>query len=166
MAKVWVLEHLGTARAPLYCFRGVFCAREASFAVPRAALTPSWVSPGALWVRSRCDFCVLGRPLDDGPVSVLFRVGRHVRSVHACTCFVRVRLVKKGCLFRSSWGSRVRIREARKGREERERHPEWHQRRSTITKGVPKPPVKNRQKAKNRSVENLKVTSPQRGKYQ
>ena len=30
VAKVCVLEHLGTARAPLYCFRGVFCAREAS----------------------------------------------------------------------------------------------------------------------------------------
>ena len=30
VAKVWVLEHFGTARAPLYCFWGVFCARQAS----------------------------------------------------------------------------------------------------------------------------------------
>ena len=50
---------------------------------------------GALWVRSRCYFCVFGRPFDVGPVSVLFGVGRDVRSVHACACFVRDRLIKK-----------------------------------------------------------------------
>ena len=54
MAKVLVLEHLGTARAPLYCFWGVFCAREASFWVPRAApdalVGVPWRSLGALSV--------------------------------------------------------------------------------------------------------------------
>ena len=92
-----------------------------------------------LWVRSRCYFYVFGRPLDAGPVSVLFGAGRDVRSVHACACFVRVRPVKKNCLFRPSWGSRVRIKEARRGREEWERHPEWHRRRSIVTKMVPTP---------------------------
>ena len=62
-------------------------------------LTPLWVSPGALWVRSRCYFCVLGRPLDVGPVSVLFVVKRNVRPIHACACFVRVRLIKKRLPF-------------------------------------------------------------------
>ena len=33
-SKVWVLDQLGTARAPLYSFWGVFCAREASCWVP------------------------------------------------------------------------------------------------------------------------------------
>ena len=47
---------MGTARAPLYSFWGVFCAREASCWVPWSALTPFGVSPGALWVRSLC-FC-------------------------------------------------------------------------------------------------------------
>ena len=66
--------------------------------VPGPPLTPLWVSPGVLWVRSRCYSCVFDRPLDVGPVSVLLGVGRDVRSVHACACFVRVRLVKKDCL--------------------------------------------------------------------
>ena len=35
----------------------------------------------------------------------------------------------------------------------RERHPEW---RSTVTKMMPKPPVKNRQKAKNRNPKKFK----------
>ena len=41
-SKVWVLDQLGTARAPLYSFWGVFCAREASSWVP-------WGAPDALW---------------------------------------------------------------------------------------------------------------------
>ena len=52
VAKVCVLEHLGTARAPLYCFRGVLCAREASSWIPRAApdalVGVPWRSLGAL----------------------------------------------------------------------------------------------------------------------
>ena len=65
VAKVCVLEHLGTARAPLYCFRGVFCAREASswvaWAAPDALVGVPWRSLGALsvlflcfWETSRC----------------------------------------------------------------------------------------------------------------
>ena len=38
VAKVCVFWHLGTAMAPLYCFRGVFCAREASSWVPWAGI--------------------------------------------------------------------------------------------------------------------------------
>ena len=77
-------------------------------------VAPLWVSPGALWVRSRCYFFGFGRPLDVGPVSVLFGVGRDVRSVHACACFVRIRLVKKDCLLRPSYGSQTSIKEARR----------------------------------------------------
>ena len=40
-SKVWVLDHLGAARAPLYSFWVAFCAREAS----------SWVLWGALDAR-------------------------------------------------------------------------------------------------------------------
>ena len=97
MAKVWVLEHKGTARALLYCSWGVFCAREASswvpWGAPDALVGVPWRSLGA---RSML-FYVFRRPLDVGPVSVLFGVGRDVRSV-ACACLVRVRLVKKDCL--------------------------------------------------------------------
>ena len=68
VAKVCVLEHLGTARAPLYCFRGVFCAREASswvpWAAPDALVGVPWRSLGALsvlflcfWETSRCRPC-------------------------------------------------------------------------------------------------------------
>ena len=68
VAKVCVLEHLGTARAPLYCFRGVFCAREASswvpWAAPDAFVGVPWSSLGALsvlffcfWETSRCRPC-------------------------------------------------------------------------------------------------------------
>ena len=112
--KVCVLEHLGTARAPLYCFRGSFALARLPLGLPGPPLTPLWVSPGALWVRFRCYFCVFGRPLDVGPVSVLFGVGRDVRSVHACACLVRVRLVKKDCLLRPSCGSQKGIKEARR----------------------------------------------------
>ena len=127
-SKVWVLDQLGTARAPLYSFWGVFCAREASL-VPWVPLTPFGVSPGALWVRSLCFFRVFWRSLDVGPVSVLFAVGRDVRSVHACACFARVRQTKKESLFRRSWGTLAPIKESKRGREERERDPEWPWRR-------------------------------------
>ena len=132
VAKVCVLEHLGTAR-------------EASSWVPWAdadtLVGVPWRSLGALsvlflcfWETSRCRpcFCAIWG-------------GRDVRSVHACACLVRVRLVKKDCLLRPSCGSQVDIKEARRARVERERHPEWHQKRSTVTKMVPNPPVKNRQ---------------------
>jgi hypothetical protein len=71
-SKVWVLEQLGTARAPLYSFWGVFCAREASSWVRWGAPGALWVSPGAHWVRSRRCFCAFWTSLDVGPVSVLF----------------------------------------------------------------------------------------------
>ena len=81
-----------------------FSASAGSFALarpllgfPGPPLTPLWVSPGALWVRSRCFFGVFRSRLDVGPVSVLFGVGRDVRSVHACACLVRVRLVSDLC---------------------------------------------------------------------
>ena len=97
-SKVWVLDQLGTARAPLYSFWGVFCAREASSWVPWGAPDALWGVPwrslGALSVL----FCVFWRSLDVGPVSVLLGVGRHVRSVHACACFARVRQTKKDSL--------------------------------------------------------------------
>ena len=134
--------------------------RSRGFLLP--PLTPLWVSPGALWMRSRCYVYVFWRPLDIGPVSVLFGEGRDVRSVHACACFVKVRLVKKDCLFRPSWGSRARIKEARRDPVERERHPEWHQRRSTVTKMVPKPPGENQQNTREMSIntwENVKSRS-------
>ena len=68
VAKVCVLEHLGTGRAPLYCFRGVFCAREASswvpWAAPDALVDAPWRSLGALsvlflcfWETSQCRPC-------------------------------------------------------------------------------------------------------------
>ena len=103
---------LGHRQGATILFLGVFCAREASSWGPWAPLTPLWVSPGVLWVRSRCYFCVFGRPLDVGPVSVLFGVGRDVRSVHVCACFVRVRQVKEDSLFRLPWGTRAPIKEA------------------------------------------------------
>ena len=68
VAKVCVLEHLGTARQPLYCFRGVFCAREAFSWVP-------WVAPDALvgvpW-RSLGALSVLFLFLGDLSMSALF----------------------------------------------------------------------------------------------
>ena len=75
-------------------------------------------------------------------LSVLFAVGRDVRSVHACQCFARVRPTKES-LFRRSWGTQTPIKESKRGREEREREPEWHRRRQTATKMVPKPPAEN-----------------------
>ena len=68
VAKVCVLEHLGTARAPQNCFRGVFCAREASswvpWAAPDALVGIPWRSLDALsvlflsfWENSRCWPC-------------------------------------------------------------------------------------------------------------
>ena len=57
VAKVWVLEHLGTARASLYCFRGVFCAREASLWV--SALLAIFVFLGDLSM-SAMFLCYLG----------------------------------------------------------------------------------------------------------
>ena len=54
VAKVCVLEHLGTVRAPLYCFWGVSCACEASswvpWAAPDALVGVPWRSLGALSV--------------------------------------------------------------------------------------------------------------------
>ena len=97
---------------------------------------------------SGCALCafvrVFWRSFDVGPVSVLFAVGRDVRSVHACQCFARVRQIKKESLFRRFWGTQTPIKESKRGWEEREREPEWHRRRQTATKMVPKPPVENR----------------------
>ena len=99
-SKVWVLDHLGAARAPLYSFWVAFCAREAS----------SWVLWGALDAR-------LGVPQRfPGTLSMqfgylleicLFRScfcgpwwGGDVQSVHAGACFLRVRQIERDSLLR------------------------------------------------------------------
>ena len=74
-SKVWVLDHLGTARAPLYSFWGVFGAREASswalLGARDSVLGLPWRSLGALL----CIFDVFGGSLDVGSVTVLFGGG-------------------------------------------------------------------------------------------
>ena len=84
MAKVWVLEHLGTARAPLYCFRGVFCAREASLWVQGPPLTPSRV-PLAL---SGCALGAIFVFLGDLSMSALFYAisGGARCAIRTCLC--------------------------------------------------------------------------------
>ena len=71
-SKVWVLDQLGTARAPLYSFWGVFCAREASSWVP-------WGAPDALWG-------VPWRSL--GALSVLFSRFFEISRCRPCFCAV------------------------------------------------------------------------------
>ena len=165
-SKVWVLDQLGTARAPLYSFWGVFCAREASSWVP-------WGAPDALWG-------VPWRSL--GALSVLFSRFLEISRCRPCFCAIcgGARCTIRTCLcmfckgspsqkrvtFQTLLGTRAPIKEAKRGREGRESDPEWDQRRHTATKLVPKPPAENQQKAKSRHVKNSKKTSPHKGKCQ
>ena len=114
IAKVYVLEHLGTSRAPLYCFRGSFALVRLPLGFPGPPLTPLWVSPGALWVRSRCYLCVFGRPLDVGPVSVLFGVGRD--AIRTCLCmFCKGSPSQKRLPFEMLLGQPDRYKRGQKG---------------------------------------------------
>ena len=60
-SKVWVLDQLGTARAPLCSFLDVFCASEASSWVLWGTPGAFRVSRGALWVYPRCISCAFGQ---------------------------------------------------------------------------------------------------------
>ena len=91
VAKVCVLEHLGTGRAPLYCFRGVFCAREASSWVP-------WGAPDAL----------VGVPWRSlSALSMLFLCFRDTSRCRPCFCAIwgGARCAIRTCLCMSCKGS-------------------------------------------------------------
>ena len=155
-SKVWVLEDLGAAGAPLYSFWGVFCAREASFWVP-------WGTPDAL-------VGVPGRCL--GALLVLFLCFSETSRWRPCFCDVcgGARCTIRTCLCMFCKGSpsqkRVTFQTLLGHPGAHKRGKKRDQRRHTATKLVPKPPAENQQKAKSRHVKNSKKTSPHKGKFQ